>query len=148
MIPHEFILSPGVWIGEGKITFSASPEYIKFYTKWEIKQEGSILNCIQIVEMQGIDEHVINFLQFSDVTPHSFLVQLENEMMGKVTGTGVIDTTTLAWEFRGQSDFEGFEIYERQENGDYMLHAEYASPDQFRTIVDGLIWKKQPLTKS
>jgi hypothetical protein len=41
-----------------------------------------------------------------------------------------------------QFAFEGFEVYEQQENGDYFLHAEYGSPDQFRTIIEGLIWRK------
>jgi hypothetical protein len=39
--------------------------------------------------------------------------------------------------------FEGFEVYEKQENGDYFLHGEYGEPHLFRTIVEGLIWCKK-----
>jgi hypothetical protein len=63
-------------------------------------------------------------------------------MLGSVQGKGIIDAKTIAWEFRGHPDFEGFEVYELQENGDFMLHAEYSSLDQIRTIIDGRIWKK------
>lgn len=141
---HSFIFSPGVWIGEGKITFSTSPETIHFYTKWIVEkfdeERGHI--CEQRVEMQGIDDTVFNSLTFSDVTPTSFTIALENDLVGKVIGKGVIDPKTIAWEYRTGTDFEGFEVYELQDNGDYMLHAEYSSPDQYRTIVDGRIWKK------
>lgn len=141
---HSFIFSPGIWIGEGKLVFSTSPEVIHFYTKWTIEKFNEKLGhiCQQQVEMQGVEESVFNNLTFSDVTSNSFTVTLENELVGTVSGKGIIDPKTIAWEYRPGTDFEGFEVYELQDNGDYMLHAEYSSPDQYRTIVDGRIWKK------
>lgn len=141
---HSFIFSPGIWIGEGKITFSTSPEAIHFYTKWIIEEFDEKVGyiCRQQVEMLGVDDRVFNNLTFSDVTPQSFIVTLENNLIGRVTGKGIIDVKTIAWEYRSGTDFEGFEVYELQDNGDYMMHAEYSSPDQYRTIVDGRIWKK------
>lgn len=144
---HPFIFEAGKWIGEGKVKFSSSPEQMKFYTKWNIpkssEESGSkMVICSQQVEMQGNNEQVINRFYFHSFTPTSFKIELENELVGKVEGKGVIDEKTLAWEFRGHPNFEGFEVYELLDNGDYTLHAEYASPDQFRTIIDGRIWKK------
>lgn len=141
---HHFIFNPGIWIGEGKITFSTSPESIHYYTKWIIEEFDKKLGytCMQQVEMQGGEESVFNNLTFSDVTSDSFTVKLENELLTTVTGKGVMDLKTIAWEFRTGADFEGFEVYELQDNGDYMMHAEYASPDQYRTIIDGRVWKK------
>lgn len=142
MIQHQFILSPGTWIGEGKITFSASPEFIKFYTKWQITEEQpGVMKASQTVEMQGVEEHVINQFRFTDLTPKSFALTIESETIGSVQGKGIIDARTIAWEFRDNLSFEGFEVYELQENGDYFLHAEYSS-EEYRTIVEGLIWKK------
>lgn len=142
MTPHHFIFTPGIWIGEGKITFSTSPDFIKFYTKWQITEEQpGTIKAVQTVEMHGIKEHVVNNFTFVDVTPKSFALTLESEMIGSVNGKGLIDARSIAWEFRGNLSFEGFEVYELQENGDYFLHAEYSS-EQFRTIVEGLIWKK------
>lgn len=139
---NDFILRPGLWIGEGKITFSTSPQFIKFYTKWIIKEESpGVLSATQTVEMQGIKEHGLNYFTIEDISKNGFAIILDNELMGRVEGKGVINSKTIGWEFR-QSSFEGFEIYERQENGDYALHAEYASPEQHRTIIDGLIWEK------
>jgi hypothetical protein len=142
-MPQEFILQPGTWIGEGKITFSASPDFIKFYTKWQIAQTqpGQLL-AVQTVEMQNVEDHVINYFTLTDIKEASFSIAVESATIGKVDGTGLIAERTIAWEFRGNPSFEGFEVYERQENGDYSFHAEYASTDQFRTLVDGLIWKK------
>lgn len=140
---HGFIFTPGIWIGEGKISFSTSPENIHFYTKWTNEyDENKGYICEQQVELQGIDDSVFNRLVFSDLTPESFVVTLENDLVGKVTGKGVIDLRTIAWEYRLGPDFEGFEVYELQDNGDYMLHAEYSSPDQYRTIINGRVWKK------
>jgi hypothetical protein len=143
MQSQDFIFTPGIWLGEGKITFSASSEFLKFYTKWEILEETpGVMKAKQIVEMQGVGEQVINLFTFKDIKATSFTVTLENNLVGQMTGTGLRDKNVIAWEFQGQVTFEGFEVYEQQENGDYFLHAEYGSSDQFRTIVEGLIWRK------
>lgn len=140
---HQFLFSPGLWVGEGRVTFSSSPDHLRFYTKWNIEKENQgMIPCQQHVEMEGGEDRVFNNFVFSAVTSSSFLLELTNELLGNVKGKGVIDPKTIAWEFRGNDEFEGFEVYELQENGDYMLHAEYASTDQFRTIIDGRIWKK------
>lgn len=143
MTTHEFIFQPGNWIGEGKITFSASPERLRFYTKWIIEpMESGLILCRQQVEMEGREENLHNNFEISHLQPLQFSIKLNSELMGALEGKGLIDSKTIAWEFRGEQDFEGFEVYELQENGDYMLHAEYMSTEQFRTIVDGRIWKK------
>ena len=140
---QDFIFTPGHWLGEGKITFIASSEFLKFYTKWEITElRPGMMKGVQIVEMQGVDEHVVNTFTFFDIKPDKFSVSLENNIVGKITGTGVRNNHTIAWEFREQAAFEGFEAYEQQENGDFFLHAEYGAPSQFRTIVEGLVWRK------
>lgn len=139
----DFIFTPGLWLGEGKMTFSTSPEFLKFFTKWEIKEEANgLIKATHIVEMQGVEEQVINRLTFQNVTDTSFTVILENNLFGQVEGKGLCNNNVIAWEFHDQSTFEGFEVYEKQENGDYFFHAEYGAPDQFRTLVEGLIWRK------
>lgn len=143
MHPHEFLIKPGIWVGEGRMVFTSSPEQIKYYTKWTITPIlDNNITVKQQVEMQGVDEHVNNQLQFTFLNDNTFLVKIDNELFGNVVGKGVIDPKTIAWEFRGKGAFEGLEVYELQENGDYLLHGEYTSTDQHRTIVDGRIWKK------
>lgn len=142
---HEFIFKPGTWVGEGKVTFSASPERVRFYTKWTIeKEKNGEITCQQHVEMEGGDSNVYNTFIFSDIqlATGTFNVELTSEMLGSVQGKGLIDVKTIAWEFRDHPEFQGFEVYELQDNGDFMLHAEYSSVDQIRTIIDGRIWKK------
>jgi hypothetical protein len=140
---HEFIFQPGQWVGEGRISFSSSPEHLHFYTKWSVLPlAGKEISCEQRVETQGSDNLVLNDFRIFDATPSAFLIELKNEHVGQVVGQGVIDAKTIAWEFRGNHLIEGFEVYELQDNGDYMVHAEYSSTDQFRTIIDGRIWKK------
>jgi hypothetical protein len=143
MNKHDFIFQEGIWIGEGKVSFSTSPEHIHFYTKWVIKKnEKNEINCQQQVEMRGGGDSVFNHFTFSDMKDLTFAVALENDILGIATGKGLIDEKKIAWEFREHSDFEGFEVYELQENGDYLLHAEYVSTDQHRTTIDGRVWKK------
>lgn len=138
---HLFIFQPGRWIGSGKISFSASPEQIRFYTSWELDnlQEGMIC-ARQRVEMDASEE-VSNRFTFYDISAEKFKLSLESELIGMINGHGIIDKTTIAWEFRGGGGIEGFEVYELQDSGDYLLHAEYSS-DLFRTIIDGRIWRK------
>lgn len=143
MTLQNFIFTPGFWLGEGKITFSASSQFLKFYTKWEITEKGpGIMQGMQTVEMEGVEEHVVNTFTFFDIEAEKFSIRLENNIVGQITGTGIRNNQTIAWEFREQTAFEGFEVYEQQENGDFFLHAEYGAPSQFRTIIEGLIWKK------
>jgi hypothetical protein len=143
MMTHQFIFHPGQWIGEGKVSFSISPETLHFYTKWTIEAENhQEIHTVQIVEIQGNEPSMQNIFNFLDISPNKFIVNLENDILGNVKGTGIIDPQNIAWEFHSVGGLEGFEIYELQENGDYLLHAEYTSPDQFRTIIDGRIWKK------
>lgn len=140
---HEFIFQTGQWIGEGKITFSSSPEHLHFYTKWMIApRTEKKIHCQQKVETHGNADQVFNDFHISEITDCGFTIELKNEHVGKIYGKGVIDAKTIAWEFRGTGQIEGFEVYELQDNGDYMVHAEYSSTDQFRTIIDGRIWKK------
>lgn len=139
-----FIFSSGLWVGEGKITFTASPEVLTFFTRWETKdgiREHEMISHQQ-VEMQGVDDKVLNRFRFFDINPKGFGVELENDLVGCVRGKGVIAAKEVAWEFRGHKNFEGFEVYRLKDNGDYVVHAEFASPDQFRTIIDGRIWRK------
>lgn len=143
MPTHAFIFEPGTWIGEGKVAFSASPEEIKFYTRWSVDKlkKGSI-TCSQEVELHGIDEKVNNAFELKEIEAHSFLMILENELIGEAQGKGVISEETIAWEVKGPDNFQGYEVYERQVDGEYLFHAEYTSDDQYRTIINGRIWKK------
>ena len=143
---NTFIFTPGIWIGEGKISFSASSEFIKFYTKWDVKKERKgVIKATQAVELQGADEILINTFTFYEMKENSFKVTLENNQVESVQGTGVRDEKTVAWEFKGHPECEGFEVYEMQENGDYFLHAEYGTPPHYRNTIEGLIWLKTNL---
>lgn len=139
----DFIFTPGTWLGEGKISFSASPEFIKFYTKWEISEAAPlIMQARQVIQMQGIEEKTVNDYIFKDIHSDSFKVIIENEALGSAEGLGITNEKMIAWEFNKPSTFEGFETYERKENGDFFLHAEYGTNDHYRTIIEGLIWRK------
>lgn len=141
----EFIFTPGIWLGEGKISFSASPEFIKFYMKWEITEEAPLfMKARQMIQMQGIEEKTVNDYIFTDIHADSFRVILENEALGKAEGQGIVDEKIIAWEFIKPSTFVGFETYERKDNGDFFLHAEFGTNDHYRTIIEGLVWPKQP----
>lgn len=150
MFKHQFIFNPGIWIGEGKLSFSYSSEQLRFYTKWRnaALKETEIL-CTQQVEKQDMAELLCNRFTFSKITADSFMVELENDLFGHIQGTGIISPTTIAWEFHQERGFgdsetvEGLEVYELQPSGDYLFHAEYLSNDKFRTMIDGRIWKKE-----
>ena len=76
------------------------------------------------------------------ITKNSFSISFKNAIVGQVIGSGIIDKSTIAWEFRGHIGFQGYEVFDKINDGkQYHFHAEYSSPDQFRTIIDGTIIK-------
>lgn len=144
MTQHQFLFLPGRWVGAGKITFSNSDELLRFYTSWMLAPEAEgEMYCNQRVELQGVDEQILNSLKVYDVTENDFKIDLESAPAGIVTGKGIIDAKIISWEFHGTGSIEGFEVYELQDNGDYMVHAEYSIAGIFSTCVDGRIWRKE-----
>lgn len=141
--PHLFIFNQSEWEGEGIISFSISPEKIKFKTRWEVHpKQNEKINCVQVVQMEDVDDYVSNFLNFSQLSMGEFIVELENESIGHVKGTGLYDSEKISWEFRGHPRFEGFEVYRIRDDGSYDVHAEFASGQNVRTLIEGHIWKK------
>jgi hypothetical protein len=140
---HQFIFSPGIWIGEGRILFSSSPESVRFYMRWTVEpQEKGRIIAKQQIEIHGVQDNILNTFTFSSLSDDKFNVQLENDLVGAIKGHGVLDAKSIGWEFRSHPTFEGFETCCLEENGDYMIHAEYASASAHRTVIDGRVWKK------
>lgn len=143
-INHCFLFNPQEWVGDGTITFNEFGHGLKFYTLWKVQEcSHNQVSCIQEIEVEGLIDKTQNKFVLTQITPTTFTITLENESLGKVTGKGVIDARTVAWEFNNKElGFEGFEIYELQEDGNYVTRGEYISIDQLRTIIGGKIWKK------
>lgn len=145
MIQHHFLFHPTSWLGEGKISLSVSDEVLPFYTRWNLgakSPEGEI-SAKQEVQIAGISDVMNNHFLIYDLTPTEFKIELENATLGKIIGKGVIKDTIIAWEFRSEElGFDGFELYERQEDGSYLIRAEYATADACRTTIEGKIWEK------
>lgn len=142
---HEFIFEPGVWLGEGKVRLSISDEELKYFTRWNREKSSAdkTMNLSQEIEIKGLPDKMLHRFKFHPPADAEFKVELENEHFGKVLGMGFISPKKIAWEFRGsEGGVEGFEIYELQEDGSYFVHAEYVTKEDFRTLVQGKIWKK------
>lgn len=151
MTEHIFLFTPGTWLGEGTIKFTESPEWLKYYCRWHVSpEENGEMVSVQEIEVDGVPDKMNNTFTFYEVKPSSFKVRLNNELIGEIEGTGVIDDKLIAWEFRSNQEhgFEGFEVYELQDDGNYTMRGEYASVDQLRTMVDGRIWKAEAKLKS
>lgn len=120
-------------------------EPLKFYTRWDTKKNGKkgLISATQEVQISEVPEMMINQFKIVEQTGNHFTIELENASLGKIQGTGIIKEGIIAWEFRnGEIGFEGFEFYEVQEDGTYLMRAEYSTPDHFRTIIRGKIWEK------
>lgn len=141
---HPFIFEPGIWEGSGLLRFSMAADEIPFVMRWTVEpsEEGKI-HFEQIVDIQELNQKMRNKFCISEKSSNRFHIQLNNAVVERVLGIGVLDPKTIAWEFREQGkDFEGFEVYEKQEDGSYKMHGEYAAPDSVRTHVTGVISKK------
>lgn len=144
---HRFLFQPGFWVGEGRIILNSS-EVLHFYTRWEITiaAEG-YLGCRQRVELRDEQSSVDNPFLVKLEDEKRFTIALQHCERGCLTGKGVIEPKVIAWEFHHGPDLEGFEVYELQEDGDYMLHAEYVTADMLRSVIDGRIWVKAAAVK-
>jgi hypothetical protein len=140
---HSFIFSPGSWHGEGKILLNMVEEELIFNTKWAVQNRdflGKVI-CAQEIQIQGLSENMRNELTFYNFQASTFSVDMENQNVGRIVGTGVFDDKMIAWEFRNNDmNFEGYETYIFQVDGSYHMRGEYVTSDQFRTQIEAKIW--------
>ncbi len=150
IVKHQFVLQPGKWLGEGEISLNMLEEPLPFSTRWTTlpMQEDGTIASVQEIEIHQVAEKMVNEFVFSEFTDKSFVVSLENQELGQVVGKGIITEEKFAWEFRlSHLGFEGFEFYELGNDQTYQFHAEYGTPDDFRTVIHGKIWvakEKEP----
>lgn len=144
MFQHSFIFSPGTWIGEGKIILNMVEEELVFQTKWSVQGADFSQKVVgaQDIQVQGLSEQMRNELTFYDFKPKSFLVDMDNQNVGRIVGKGIYDEKMIAWEFRDNENFEGYETYTLQEDGSYEMKGEYITTDQFRTQIKARIWRQ------
>jgi len=145
MSEHSFLFEQKDWLGEGSINLSMVEDELQFYTRWNLGGADSSgeISALQEIQIQGISDVMHNQFCFRSITPTSFEIELENAALGLITGKGIIKDGLIAWEYRNpELGFEGFEFYEKQEDGSYHMRAEYATDDQSRTMIQGKIWQK------
>ncbi|HEV7738203.1 MAG TPA: hypothetical protein VGO47_12640 [Chlamydiales bacterium] len=143
MFNHSFIFNPGSWIGEGKITLNMVEEDLTFNSNWTVmnKDFAGKVSCAQDIAIHGLSDCMRNELTFYGFENKGFSVDMENPNIGKITGVGVFDEKTIAWEFRDNgSNFEGYESYDLQADGSYIMRGEYVTSDQLRTKIEAKIW--------
>jgi hypothetical protein len=145
MTQHQFLLTPGAWLGQGKIQLNMVAEELAFFTRWNVGQTGQDgkIECLQEIQIKGLSDIMHNQFLIYNQASGEFAIDLENQALGHVTGKGLINDKVIAWEFRVEEiGFEGFELYEKQDATNYLMRAEYATSDQFRTLIQGRVWLK------
>lgn len=143
---HTFIFSAGHWMGEGKIVLNMVEEELLFQTNWAVQNKdfSGKVACAQMIQIHGLSENMRNELTFYNFQGKTFSVDMENQNVGRIVGTGVYDEKVIAWEFRNNDlNFEGYETYDLQPDGSYVVRGEYVTSDQFRTLIDARIWPKE-----
>lgn len=146
MTNHTFIFSPGNWAGEGKIVLNMVEEELFFHTNWAVQNKdfSGKVACAQMIQINGLSENMRNELTFYNFHSRTFSIDMENQNVGRIVGTGVYDDKTIAWEFRNNDlNFEGYETYDLQQDGSYLVRGEYVTSDQFRTFIEARIWPKE-----
>lgn len=147
MKEHPFLLEPKQWLGEGKINLSMVEEELDFMTRWSLGERDcqGLISAEQEVQIKGMNDTVYNQFIITEITGLTFNIELKNASLGIIVGKGFIKEDLIAWEFRNNDlEFEGFEFYEKQKDGTYLMRSEYVSSDQYRTTIRGKIWEKLP----
>ncbi len=142
----HFLFVPGTWQGSGTISFSMSPDVLRFTTSWTISQVSeSVFQAVQVVDI--IDSHTMKnvFTIGYTVGSSDFTVILDNDVIGSHQGKGIYDDTKITWEFRHPGLLEGIETYEKvleqgNENALYRFHSEYNGGDGFMTVIQGNLY--------
>jgi hypothetical protein len=145
MTQHPFLLTPNTWLGQGKIQLNMVSEELAFFTRWTVSGvdgDGRI-ECAQEIQVKGLSDIMHNAFLIHNFTGSEFFIDLENQALGRVTGKGLVNDQVIAWEFRVEEiGFEGFELYEKKDDKNYIMRAEYATNDQFRTLIQGRLWQQ------
>ena len=138
---HSFIFAPGVWEGRGTITFSMAEDVLDFSMRWTIlpaEEEKIYFN--QEIDIKTFPEKMRNNFTLHLLSATTFEIELQNQIVGKAVGSGLITPSTIAWEFRRKDqEFEGYEIYEIQPDGSYKMRAEFTAGGGMRTHITGSI---------
>lgn len=145
MKEHTFLITPTKWLGEGKIKLSMSDEELHYYTQWDLtsRDNDGQISAMQEVQIKGLADIMYNHFVLSEILGDHFVIELENAALGKIIGKGVMKEDVIGWEFRNSElGFEGYEFYQRQKDGSYLMQAEFATVDQHRTVIKGKIWQK------
>ncbi|MDP1879364.1 MAG: hypothetical protein Q8K60_00325 [Parachlamydiaceae bacterium] len=143
MTELNFIFQPGIWLGSGTITLVSSPEKINFYTKWTIQKENqNKIESTQIIEIDGVQEHIVNKYVFYEISENDFKTVLESEHIGKVEGNGKKHDKCIEWHFKVPPLCIGNELYEKNEDGSYSFKAEYGTEEAFESQIEGKLWLK------
>ncbi len=143
MTQHHFLLSPGTWLGQGKIQLNMVSEELAFFTRWNVTNIGGDgrIECVQEIQVKGLSDVMNNEFLIYNLNSGEFSIDLENQALGKITGKGLVSDKVIAWEFRIEEiGFDGFELYEKKDDKNYDMRAEYATSDQFRTLIQGRLW--------
>ena len=141
---HAFLFSSGHWNGEGKIRLNMVEEELPFNTHWIVENRdfAGKVSAAQDIQVQGLSDNMRNELSFYDFHLTTFCVEMENQNLGRIAGTGLYDDKMIAWEFRNNDmEFEGYETYTLQPDGSYQMRGEYVTSDQFRTQIEARLWK-------
>lgn len=145
MTQHQFLLNPCSWLGQGKIQLNMVSEELGFFTRWNVNPidgDGRI-QCIQEIQVKGLSDVMHNEFLIYNLNGGEFTIDLENQALGRIVGKGLINDKVIAWEFRIEEiGFDGFELYEKQDEKNYLMRAEYATNDQFRTLIQGKVWQQ------
>ena len=137
-----FLFTPGTWLGEGTIQLSMLQEPLSFFMRWRVRgaDEEGVIEGTQEIQIKGHSDLMVNHFWISSMQPGVFSLFLENHAIGKLQGSGFVKESMIGWEFRS-SDVEGFEYYDKKEEEAYLVHAEFATSEQLRTVLRGKIWK-------
>ena len=116
-------------------------DVLTFTVRWTILPiEEKKIYFNQEISIDTFPEKMRNNFTLLPMPPNAFEILLENQIVGKVVGSGLITPATIAWEFRRKDqEFEGYEIYELQQDGSYKMRAEFSAGEGLRTQVSGTI---------
>jgi hypothetical protein len=141
---HHFLFKEGLWLGEGVVQLNLVKEPLKFYSRWQIDMpEPGKIKCTQEIEVAGLSDRMHNVFYMDKLPSDKLKIKLENHSVGQIMAQGLFDEKLIAWEYEKDPNiaFEGYELFQKEDDEKYAFKAEFMAEDQLRSKIEGKLWK-------
>lgn len=132
------------WRGEGTLTVSDLEQPIQILISLDLVETSSHFGSLSYEHsliFQGMNEVVENTYVLHSFEKGKFQIEISNQAWGKILGVGIFTDRFFGFEIGShENQFQGYEYYQKTEEGFWSVEGEYVSNGDMRSQVKGFIY--------